>query len=113
MGSMVNLPARGGGRRCKWGAVAGLRGRAGVMRSDALTWARSLGICSFDPDPQPRPPCPRTARCLQPHSAPQAGGHIFFPLKNNIKNVSFNFPIFLTVLFMKWSFENAILMPSS
>ena len=61
---MVNLPARGGGRRCKWGAVAGLRGRAGVMRSDALTWARSLGICSFDPDPQPRPPCPRTAGVL-------------------------------------------------
>lgn len=100
---------QGWGRHCEWGAVAGLRGRAGVMRSDALTWARSLGVCSSGPRPPPPPHCQAlTAPLCSP-----GGGHIFFPLKNNTKNASFNFPIFLTVLFMKCSFENAILMPSS
>lgn len=63
LGRMVSLPAsaQGWGRR----AVGRTRGRAGVMTCDALTWAR--------PWESAAPPGACPTRCLQPHSAPQAG----------------------------------------
>lgn len=83
MGSVVNVqpPGRVGGTA--GGAVAGLRGRAGVTRSDALTWARGPWESAA------QVPHPHTARRLQAPLMLPGRGHIFFPLKNNIKNASF------------------------
>lgn len=71
------LPAGVGVGHCEWGLWLDC-GRAGVTGSDALTWARSLGVCSLGPRPH-------TARRLQPRLCSPGRGRIFFPFKNNIK----------------------------
>lgn len=120
----ARTPAEGTeAQRGKRGQRAGLPAGVGVGTASGGLWLDCVGgQASRGLTPSPgrgpwesaaRVPTPPHCQALTAPLCSPGRGHIFFPLKNNIKNASFNLPIFLTVLFMKCSFENAILMPSS